>query len=90
MLNYCCRESDPTVRAVWARHPSSNLPIMDGVARRYLYGGTELTYDYDTGFTFGPLTFSRLEAALSQSLDPRPQPCRCAGPAPCPRDSFLP
>ena len=90
MLNHCCRQSDPTVRAVWARHPSSTLPIMVGEARRFLRGGTELTYDYDAGFSFGPFTLNRLEAALAQSLDPRPQPCRCAGLAPCPRDRFLP
>jgi hypothetical protein len=58
MLNHCCRESDPTVRAVWARDPSPPLPVMVGVTRRYfrLRGGTELTYDYDAGFTFGPFT----------------------------------
>jgi hypothetical protein len=77
------------VSAVWARHPSSTLPIMVGVARRLLRGGTELSYDYDAGFTFAPFTFSRLEAALAQSLDPRLRPCCCAGMAPCPRDRFL-
>jgi hypothetical protein len=90
MLNHCCRTSDPTIRAVWARHPSSTLPIMVGEARHFLRGGTELTYDYDAGFTFGPFTFNRLEAALAHTLNPPPQPCRCAGLAPCPRDRFLP
>jgi hypothetical protein len=63
---------------------------MVGEARHFLRGGTELTYDYDAGFTFGPFTFNRLEAALAHTLNPRPQPCRCAGLAPCPRDRFLP
>jgi hypothetical protein len=63
---------------------------MVGIARRFLRGGTELTYDYDAGFSFGPFTFDRLEAALAQSRDSRPHPCRCAGLAPCPRDRFLP
>ena len=90
MLNHSCQQSDPTIRAVWARDPSSTLPIMVGEARRFLRGGTELTYDYDAGFSFGPFTLDRLEAALAQSPDPRPQPCRCAGLAPCPRDRFLP
>ena len=88
MLNHCCHLSDPTVQATWARHPSSTLPIMVGVARRFLRGGTELTYDYDAGFSFGPFTLDRLEAALAPPSDPRPHPCRCAGLAPCPRDRF--
>ena len=93
LLNHCCRASDPSCRMSFFRDPASALPVMVGTTRRLLLGGTELTYDYDAGFSVGPYTLNRLDVALqmlAHPAGPHPQPCRCAGLAPCPKDRFLP
>jgi hypothetical protein len=88
LLNHGC-EDTPLV-AVWHRAPTSTLPIMIGVTRRSLRGGTELTYNYDSHLRSGAYTMSREEALSLPPSVPPPQPCRCAGLALCPLDRFFP
>jgi hypothetical protein len=66
LLNHGCE-----VAAVWHWSPTSALPIMVGVTRRSLRGGTELTYNYDAHLRSGAYTMSRAEAL---SLPPSAPP----------------
>ena len=88
LLNHGCE--DTPLAAVWQWAPTSTLPIMIGVTRRSLRGGTELTYNYDSHLRSGAYTMSREEAFGLPPSAPPPQPCRCAGLALCPRDRFFP
>ena len=88
LLNHCCE--DPPLSATWHWDANSTLPIMVGVTRRSLRGGTELTYNYDSHLRSGAYTMSRAEALSLPPTSPPPRPCRCAGPAPCPLDRFFP
>lgn len=88
LLNHGCE--DTPLSAVWQWTPASTLPIMIGVTRRSLRGGTELTYNYDSHLRSGAYTMSREEALSLPPSAPTPQPCRCAGRAPCPCDRFFP
>jgi hypothetical protein len=88
LLNHACE--DPPLAAVWHRAAASALPIMVGVTRRSLRGGTELTYNYDAHLRSGGYTMTRAEALSLPRSAPQVQPCRCAGPAMCPLDRFFP
>jgi hypothetical protein len=88
MLNH--GYEDTPLAAVWRRDATSALPIMVGVTRRSLRGGTELIYSYDAHLRSGAYTMSRDQAlSLPPSALP-PQPCRCAGLALCPLDRVFP
>ena len=88
LLNHGCE--DNSIAAVWHWSPASTLPIMIGVSRRSLRGGTELTYNYDAHLRAGAYTMSREEALRLPPSAPPPRPCRCAGLATCPLDRFFP
>ncbi len=88
LLNHGCE--DTPLAAVWHRATTSALPIMIGVTRRSLRGGTELTYNYDAHLRSGAYTMTRAEALSLPPSAPPPQPCRCAGLALCPLVRFFP
>jgi hypothetical protein len=88
LLNHGCE--DPPLSAVWRWGASSTLPIMVGVTRRSLRGGTELTYNYDSHLRSGAYTMTRAESLSLPPSAPPPRPCRCAGLALCPLDRFFP
>jgi len=85
MLNHQCE--DPPCVGIWHYPPGSAIPIGVAFTRRTLRGGTELTYNYDRHLRYSGYTVGRAEAAALGLLS---SPCRCAGPAPCPRDRFCP
>jgi hypothetical protein len=88
LLNHGCEDTPPA--AVWRRDAASALPIMVGVTRRSLRGGSELTYNFDAHLRSGAYTMSREEALTLPPWAPPPYSCRCAGPALCPLDRFFP
>jgi hypothetical protein len=84
------QSENPTCSADWARSALCTLPVMVLRSRNTLRGGSELTYNYDSHLRDGAYTFGPQAAADYMARCIPCFPCRCADPAPCPRNRFFP